>query len=52
MASSYVDKDGEEQRWVDVNAMMVKSPEFQEAVKGLPDSMDNLNVGVNGINLA
>jgi AAA ATPase domain len=30
---SYVDQEGEEQRWVDVNPMIVKLPEFQEAVK-------------------
>jgi hypothetical protein len=30
---SYVDKEGEEQRWVDVNPMIVKLPEFQEVLK-------------------
>ncbi|MGB7272312.1 MAG: ATP-binding protein, partial [Geitlerinemataceae cyanobacterium] len=33
----YVDKEGEEQRWIDVNPMIVKLREFQEALKGLPD---------------
>lgn len=29
----YVDEEGEEHRWVDVNPLIVKLPEFQEAVK-------------------
>lgn len=33
----YVDEEGEEQRWVDVNPMIWKLREFQEALKGLKE---------------